>query len=91
MDRITHLCANNDVNGNPRRLYALSEEGNQDFIAVWDEGYYGSDAVPGELRRAAYESKRVDISVRLYNKLLRTVPSPKYMHEVKGYSHLLNA
>jgi hypothetical protein len=40
MATIFHYCANNDVNGNPQRLYALIDD-NEDILAVWDEGYLG--------------------------------------------------
>jgi hypothetical protein len=87
MATIRHLCAKNDVNGNPQRLYALIDpEG--EMLAVWDEGYYGSDAVPGIWRKDAYFAEREEISVNKYKKLLRDYPSPAYAYEVKGYSHL---
>ena len=87
MSNILHLCAKNDSNGNPRRLFVLSNEDGR-FIAVWDEGYKGSDAVPGEFRKDAYLAQRLDIPTAQYNKLRRTLPSPDYAHEVEGYSHL---
>ena len=87
MTTIFHYCANNDVNGNPQRLYALIDD-NEDILAVWDEGYLGSDAVPGNFRDAAYDSIRKDISVRKYKKLLRDYPSPDYAYKIKGYEHL---
>lgn len=87
MVNILHLCAKNDVNGNPRRLFVLSNEEGK-FIAAWDEGYKGSDAVPGIWRKDAYLSQRLDIPTAQYNKLLRTLPSPDHAYEVEGYSHL---
>jgi hypothetical protein len=87
MATIRHLCAANDINGNPQRLYALIDSDNE-MVAVWDEGYYGSDAVPGNWRQDAYFAKREEISVPEYKKLLREFPSPNYAYEVKGYSHL---
>jgi hypothetical protein len=87
MATIRHLCAANDVNGNPQRLYALID-GDNEMVAVWDEGYYGSDAVPGIWRQDAYFAKREEISVIKYITLLRNYPSPDYAYEVKGYSHL---
>ena len=87
MVTIRHFCADNDRNGNPQRLYALIDpEG--EMLAVWDEGYSGSDAVPGIWRKDAYFAEREKISVRKYKKLLRDYPSPAYAYEVKGYSHL---
>jgi hypothetical protein len=87
MATIRHLCAASDINGNPQRLYALIDSDNE-MVAVWDEGYYGSDAVPGIWREAAYFAEREEISVSKYKKLLRDYPSPAYAYEVKGYSHL---
>ena len=87
MTEILHLCAKNDLNGNPRRLYVMSNEEGK-YIAAWDEGYKGSDAVPGEFRKDAYLSQRFDVTVTEYNKLLRTLPHPDFAYEVEGYSHL---
>ncbi len=81
-----HLCTHNDRNGNPRRLYVLIVDGTR--VAAWDEGYYGSNAVPGPFRRAAYNAERVNIKPGLYNELRRTLPSPKWAHDVPGYEHL---
>ena len=87
MTNILHMCAKNDVNGNPRRLYVMSNDDGK-YIACWDEGYKGSDAVPGEFRKDAYLSQRFDVTVTEYNKLLRTLPHPDFAYEVEGYSHL---
>jgi hypothetical protein len=87
MTNILHLCAKNDINGNPRRLYVMSNEDGK-YIAAWDEGYKGSDAVPGPFRKDAYLSQRFDVTVTEYNKLLRTLPHPEFGFEVEGYSHL---
>ena len=87
MPPILHLCANNDYNGNPQRLYVLSNEEGK-FIAAWDEGYNGHHAVPGIWRKEAYMAQRVNVSVTKYNTLKRALPSPDYAHEVEGYSHL---
>jgi len=85
-----HLCASNDPNGNPRRLFVLVDE---DLpvatrVAAWDEGYSGSDAVPGVWRKQAYNAQRMDISVSLYKELKRRLPSPAWAHEVPGFEHL---
>ena len=87
MTDILHFCAPNDTYGNPRRLYVLSDEDGS-FIAAWDEGYKGHHAVPGPFRDKAYLSQRYDVSATKYNKLMRDLPSPKWAHDVKGYSHL---
>ena len=63
MINILHMCAKNDINGNPRRLYVMSNEDGK-YIACWDEGYKGSDAVPGPFSKDAYLSQRFDVSVR---------------------------
>lgn len=81
-----HFCASNDVNGNPQRLYALVS--NCGIIAVWDEGYHGSDAVPGIWREEAYNAARHNISVRKYKQLLKANISPAYAHLVPGFEHL---
>ena len=87
MINILHMCAKNDINGNPRRLYVMSNDDGK-YIAAWDEGYKGCDAVPGPFRKDAYNSQRRDVTVAQYNKLLRTLPHPEYGFEVEGYSHL---
>ena len=72
---IKRLCAPNDVNGNPRRLFAaMGPLGG--VLAVWDEGYEGHHAVPPALRDAAYEALREPISASTYNWFRKTVPSP---------------
>ena len=86
MTAILHLCAKNDYNGNPQRAYVLIDEDGP--VAVWDEGYYGSDAVPGDFRKMAYDAERQEISVRKYKKLFKELPSPDYAYQVKGYDHL---
>ena len=66
-----HLCADNDRNGNPRRLFALVADGVR--LAVWDEGYQGHHCVPSHLRTLAAEAERVDIRPRLYAQLKRSL------------------
>lgn len=85
---IKHMCATNDENGNPRRVYALIDEEGY-YLAAWNEGYSGHLAVPGVWRDKAYNAIRERISVREYNRIMREVPSPKWAHEVKGYEHLV--
>jgi len=85
---IKHLCALNDRNGNPQRLYVLVDDESGDYVAAWDEGYHGYQAVPGRWRDAAYQADRQSISVKDYNKIRRSLPSPDYAYEVPGYSHL---
>ncbi len=87
MSTFTHHCAPNDYYGNPRRCYVLHDE-DQTPIAAWDEGYNGHHAVPGIWRDAAYNAPRVNCTAAEYRELIKTLPSPDYAHEVKGYSHL---
>lgn len=88
MNKIKHLCTDNDVNGNPRRLYVLTDWETGEPISAWDEGYLGHHAVPGPWRESAYTADRTKISVTKYNKLKRSLPSPDYAYDVPGYSHL---
>lgn len=86
---ILHFCASTDLNGNPQRCYVLFNPDGRS-CAAWDEGYNGHHAVPGVWRDAAYDSERVQVSVKEYKKILKTLPSPDYGSEVKGYEHLKN-
>lgn len=70
-----HLCASNDTNGNPRRLFAVTGL-HGGILAVWDEGYQGHHAVPPSLRNAAACADRERISVSSYRWLLKVCPSP---------------
>ena len=69
------MCANNDYYGNPQRLYVMSDDEGK-FIAVWDEGYNGYNAVPEPLRNEAHSAQRFNVSVTKYKTLLCTLPSP---------------
>ena len=84
---IMHLCASNDINGNPQRCYVFANESGQ-FLAAWNESYKGSDAVPGIFRKDAYSASRSEITAREYKRLLKMLPSPDYAHEIGGYAHL---
>ena len=85
MATIKHYCASNDVNGNPRRVYVFFSDG--EAIAAWDEGYCGSDSVPGAWRQQAYDAERIKCTVKEYRQFLK-LPSPLWANEVKGYSHI---
>jgi hypothetical protein len=74
---IIRLKATNDPNGNPRRCYVLFNPDGRP-MAAWDEGYYGSDAVPGELRQQAYDAPIIHVPVREYLNWLAQLPSPRY-------------
>ena len=66
--RIAYVCAKNDVNGNPQRLY-YDIKNNKCF----DEGYMGHHAVPEYLRKHAYEAEyncKIKITTELYQELL---------------------
>lgn len=89
MATIVHYCAPHDHNGNPQRCYVLIDPDDV-AVAAWDEGYLGDHAVPGLWRETAYNAPRINCSVTKYRKLLRTLPSPAYAHDVPGYSHLRN-
>jgi hypothetical protein len=86
MAEIIHYCAENDINGNPQRVYVMIDDGEQ--IAQWDEGYYGFHAVPGPWRDDAYRAERIKISVKEYKRILRQIPTYQWAHDVPGYSHL---
>jgi len=86
--RFLHCCAENDRNGNPQRVYVLTDSESGDYIAAWDEGYSGHHAVPGWWREDAYNAERIKVSVREYKRILRQIPSPETAYGVPGYSHL---
>lgn len=82
---VLHLNAGNDNNGNPRRLFLVMHpiEG---MIGAIDEGYCGIDALKetwGEQGREL--EKRIvgqlDISVKEYKRLLKTVWSPHRLYK----------
>ena len=81
-----HHCANNDLNGNPQRVYVLYDQ-NDSPICSWDEGYLGHHCVPEGLRLSAYSVSRVNCSVRTYESL-RKLPSFDCVYDVPGYAHL---
>lgn len=48
VDKVLHLCAPNDRNGNPRRAFVvLFDDG---VHAYFDEGYAGAAALPADYR-----------------------------------------
>tara|TARA_R100000030_G_scaffold98176_1_gene87832 strand:- start:69 stop:356 length:288 start_codon:yes stop_codon:yes gene_type:complete len=66
--RIVHVCAENDINGNPQRLYYDLKNHKS-----YDEGYMGHHAVPENLRKDAHESEfnsKINVTAELYNELL---------------------
>lgn len=84
---IHHFCALNDYNGNPQRVYVLTNSEGKS-IAAWDEGYLGDHAVPGIWRKEAYAANRISVSVKEYKSILRQFPSYIWAEDVPGYSHL---
>lgn len=55
-----HLCAPNDTNGNPRRVYVLHDRAGS-IVAAIDEGYSGHHAVkeagyPNAVMGPAYDT-----------------------------------
>jgi hypothetical protein len=75
MTTITHACAENDINGNPQRLYLLTDDAGA-ILASWDEGYLGHHAVPGPWRREAYDALRSEISTDSYHWILANTLTP---------------
>jgi len=68
MKTIIRLRTKHDVNGNPRRLFVLLENGN--IKNVWDECYLGDLAVPAEYR-ALWSGTTFDITPSQYRALLK--------------------
>ena len=66
------LCAKNDRNGNPRRVYVLLDSEGQ-IVRVVNEGYLGSGALDGILDPAVHRSLICDFSTTPgeYRRLLR--------------------
>lgn len=73
------LNAGNDRNGNPRRIWVISNEEGKPLYA-YDEGYLGRDCVPGSVRRAFDYAVCFDCTVRQYQMLLK-LPNPPYLPE----------
>ena len=76
--RYARFCADNDRNGNPRRIWVVSNDKGEALFA-WDEGYHGRNCVPGSLRRSFDDhSVRVDCNVATYQ-MLKKLPSPEFV------------
>ena len=66
--RIVYVCAENDINGNPQRLYYDLKNHKS-----YDEGYLGHHVVPENLRQNAHESEynfKINVTAEFYNELL---------------------
>jgi hypothetical protein len=64
-----HVCAPNDTNGNPRRVYVhiVNDKVRGSIVAgAWDEGYEGYKAVPEAYRTMASYSHSVKVSPTEY-------------------------
>ena len=66
---ILHLCADNDLNGNPQRCYVALGKNNR-FLGAYDEGYMGHNAVPKEMRDLAKTALRIPSTIELYEHFL---------------------
>jgi hypothetical protein len=75
----TKLNAGNDINGNPRRVWVISDDDGKPVFA-YDEGYYGRDCVPGRVRSAFDYAPCTHCTVRQYQMLLK-LPHPDYLPE----------
>lgn len=67
-----HFRATNDVNGNPRRCYAIINN-KGDWKAVLDEGYEGIQVVrtwAKETRNTVHDAGQVDVPTAQYQRLL---------------------
>jgi len=66
--QIVHVCAENDINGNPQRLYYDINKNKS-----YDEGYAGFHAVPEHLRKEACEAEfnfKLKVTADFYEELL---------------------
>ena len=83
---VQRLCATNDANGNPRRIFqVVSDDLGTDAyyhrgiakvnarVEYYDEGYIGPDAVPYDPRHTYINMPDVAITVSEYNKLRKLV------------------
>lgn len=65
-DHMIHLCAPNDVNGNPQRAWVqFNKLGG--VVAFHDEGHSGCDAVPKELVFMQLAAPRINVSFSEWN------------------------
>ena len=68
--QIVKLSAPNDKNGNPRRLFAVLQEGL--IRALLDEGFSGEDCMPKELQ-GYWRGTTFTISAKEYNDWKKTI------------------
>ena len=74
---IQHLSAPNDSNGNPRRLYLVTNL-HENRSAAFDEGYIGRHAVPEWLWDMGYHLPGLNVSASEYRDLLKTYPAKEF-------------
>lgn len=67
---IQHWHATNDVNGNPRRAFAIFDPLSGHLIAAFDEGYHGTRAVPSYVWDNGSFIGRVSVPVKEYRRIL---------------------
>jgi hypothetical protein len=60
------LVADNDRNGNPRRVFVVFHNG--DVVAAYDEGYAGTGAITALDHRRAYQGIDIDVPVYEYER-----------------------
>lgn len=72
---VIHLRANLDVNGNPRRAFAVFAAGGA-FLGCIDEGYEGEQALYAQFPEAReIWPVQVDVPVSEYKRFLRRIPT----------------
>jgi len=75
---LIYCNAGNDTDGNPRRCFVYLSATNKPLYC-WDEGYYGRDCLPGDMRRKGDDisSFPIAITVKQYKEYVK-LPSPDY-------------
>jgi len=67
---IQHMAAPNDVNGNPRRAFAVYDTLSGHLVAAFDEGYHGTRAVPSYVWDGGTFIGRVTVPAKEYRRVL---------------------
>lgn len=92
---ITHLCADNDTNGNPRRCFIIVDHAGR-LVEVLDEGYHGEGELHARypwtswhaLSRYGFDEPahhtvypmRIDSTPGEYRRMLRREPDARTEH-----------
>jgi len=71
-ETILYFATENDVNGNPRRIYCAFDQCGQ-LTNGWDEGYEGYAAVPLHLQDKASKLSKIEIDAKTYRSFLKKV------------------